>query len=300
MFRNLLVPLDGSHLAEAVLPVTAALARGLPARVTLLHVIEPDAPVTVHGDPHLRGAGEAEAYLRGAVEWLAARGVEAGRVVDQGGDVAAVIARRAATLGATLVVLCTHGRGGVRTLLYGRVAEQVLARGTIPVLLMPPDAARGDEGYVCRRLLAPLDGSVMAEAALVPATVLARALAAEILLVMVVPTVGTITGDRAAATKLMPTAGAALLDDEAAQGVTYLEGPQGRLTGEGFRVSARVERGEPVHVLLDLLTRGEADLTVMATHGRSGVSAVWAGSVASRLVAHTPRPVLLIRIPREG
>ena len=298
MFRYMLVPLDGSRLAEAVLPVTAAFARALGAKVTLLHVVEPAAPATVHGDVHLTQAAEAEGYLRGVAGWMAAQGVHAEGLVDQGGDVAAVIASRAASLEADLIILCTHGRGEVRVLLFGRVAEQVLARGTIPVLLMAPTAVRREETFTVRRLLVSLDGSEMAEAALPAAVVLARGFSAEILLIMVVPTVATITDDRAAAARLMPTAGAALLDAEAAQAATYLEGVKTRLAREGIAVSAVVKRGEPVRVLLDRLARPDTDLIVMATHGRSGVSAVWAGSVASRIVAQAARPVLLIRIPR--
>jgi len=298
MFRHMLVPLDGSRLAEAVLPVTAAFARALGAKVTLLHVVEPDAPATVHGDVHLTQAEEAEAYLRGVTGWMAAQGVHAEMVVDQGGDVAASIARQAAGTEADLIILCTHGRSGVRALLFGRVAEQVLARGTTPVLLMAPTAVRREQVWTVRRLLVSLDGSEMAEAALLAATALAHGFAAEILLVMVVPTVATLTDDRAAAARLMPTAGAALLDTEAAQAATYLENVKTRLAQQGVKVSAAVERGEPVRVLLDRLASPDADLIVMATHGRSGVSAVWAGSVASRFVAHASRPVLLIRIPR--
>jgi len=247
---------------------------------------------------HLTQAAEAETYLRGVAGWMAAQGVHAEGLVDQGGDVAAVIASRAASLEADLIILCTHGRGEVRVLLFGRVAEQVLARGTIPVLLMAPTAVRREETFTVRRLLVSLDGSEMAEAALPAAVVLARGFSAEILLIMVVPTVATITDDRAAAARLMPTAGAALLDAEAAQAATYLEGVKTRLAREGIAVSAVVKRGEPVRVLLDRLARPDTDLIVMATHGRSGVSAVWAGSVASRIVAQAARPVLLIRIPR--
>lgn len=299
MFRHMLVPLDGSRLAEAVLPVTAAFARALGAQVTLLHVVEPAAPATVHGDVHLTQAAEAEAYLRGVTGWMAAQGVHAERLVDQGGDVAAVIASRAAGIEADLIILCTHGRGEVRALLFGRVAEQVLARGTIPVLLMAPTAVRREETFTVRRLLVSLDGSEMAEAALPAAVVLARGFSAGILLVMVVSTVATLTDDRAAAARLMPTAGAALLDAEAAEGAAYLESVKTRLAREGVTVSAAVERGEPVRVLLDRLARPDMDLIVMATHGRSGVSAVWAGSVASRIVTRAAHPVLLIRILRK-
>lgn len=300
MFRHLLVPLDGSHLAEAVLPVAAAVARALGARVTLQHVVEPAAPPTVHGDVHLTAEAEALAYLERIAARLAGEGVHAAVQVDYGADVSLTIARRAAESGADLIVLCTHGSGGMRAMLFGRVAEQVLARGVTPVLLLAPAAAQRDGAFAVRRLLVSLDGSAMAEAALPAAMDLARGFAAEVLVVMVVPTVATMTDDRAAAARLMPTAGAALLDAEAARAAEYLDGVRGRLSREGVTATVVVERGEPVRVLLDRLARPDVDLMVMATHGRSGVSAVWAGSVASRVVAHAPRPLLLVRIPREG
>ena len=94
MFRHLLVPLDGSRLAESALPAAGELAHRLGASVTLLHVLEPTAPPTVHGDRHLRSPAEAEGYLAGAVDWLAARQVSASVALNQQqGDVAVTIAR---------------------------------------------------------------------------------------------------------------------------------------------------------------------------------------------------------------
>lgn len=298
LFRHLLVPLDGSRLAESVLPATAELARRFQARVTLFHALEQSAPITVHGDRHLRQPTEADAYLAGAADWLAARGVRADVLVHrEEGDVAGSIAVRAAQVEADLVVLCTHGRSGVRGLLFGRVAQQVLQRGTIPVFLVQPSSRGREQPFSCHRLLVPLDGSEMAETALPAASAVATAFEAEMLLMWAVPTPVTISGERAAATKLMPTAAAALLEAEVAQAATYLQGVAARFRGDGRVVSVVVDRGEPVRVLLDLAAKRDVDLIVMATHGRSGVNAVWAGSVASRIMAQANRPVLLVRIP---
>src|SRR3989449_6793810 len=159
VFRHLLVPLDGSRLAESALPAAAELARRLRASVTLLHVLEPDAPPTVHGDRHLRSPAEAEGYLAGTADWMAARQVSADVALNQQqGDVAVTIARIAGAVGADLIVLTTHGRSGVRGLLFGRVAQQVLQRGAIPVLLIQPSASGRDAAFACRRLLVALGG----------------------------------------------------------------------------------------------------------------------------------------------
>lgn len=297
MFRHLLVPLDGSRLAESALPAVLELATHLGARITLFHAVERTAPATVHGDRHLTRLEEAESYLAGVASWLAERGAGAEIRVDaDGGDVAAGIASRAAADGADLVVLCTHGRSGLRGLIFGRVAQQVLQRGRVPVLLVQPTPAGREQPFTCRRIIVPLDGSTTAEVAIPVASALAAACGAELLLAMVVPTVETVSGERAAAARLMPTAAAAVLDAEAAEADAYLQSVASRTVAAG-RPVITVDRGEPVRTLLDLAARRDGDLIVMATHGRSGVGAVWAGSVASRLVAHSTRPVLLVRIP---
>ena len=301
MFSRLLVPLDGSRLAESALSAAAEVGRRLGAGVTLYHALERGAPPTVHGDRHLTLPVEVEAYLAGVTAWLEERGVTAAARFDaDGGDVASRIAVAATREGADLVILCTHGSGGLRGLLYGRVAQQVLQRGTVPVLLVTPSPAGRTQTFLCRRIFVPLDGSQTAEVAIPAAAAIAAGFDADLILALVVPTVETVSGERSAATRLMPTAAAAVLNAEAADAETYLQATAGSLVTRGFRAQFSVVRGEPVRTLLDVAAARDADLTVMATHGRSGVGAVWAGSVAQRVVAQSTRPVLLVRIPAAG
>jgi len=299
MFRHLLVPLDGSRLAEAALVPTAALARRLGARVTLLHVLERAAPQTVHGERHLTRAEDAEVYLRAAAATLESGGMTVERIVDgEMTDVARTIASRAASLHADLIVICTHGEGGFRELLFGSVAQQVLGGGAIPVLLVHPTAGP-PQPFVCRTILVPLDQTAPSEAALPAAASLARALTAVIVLSHVVPTVTTMPGERGAAATLMPTAAAAMLDAEVERAAGYLQNLIPRLTGDGVDAQARVERGEPVQALLALVDARQVDLVVMATHARAGMAAVWTGSVAARFLPRVSVPVLLVRTPAD-
>lgn len=299
VFTRLLVPLDGSKLAESALSAAVEVSRRLAAGVTLYHAVERSAPATVHGDRHLTLPAEVEGYLAGVAAWFAERGVAAATRSDaEAGDVASRIAAAASREGADLVVLCRHGSGGLRGLLFGRVAQQVLQRGTVPVLLVPPSPAGREQAFRCHRIVVPLDGSQTAEVAMPVALSMAAGFQAEVLLAMVVPTVETISGERAAATRLMPTAAAAVLDTEAADAVDYLDALARPLATRGSPVHTSVERGEPVRTLLDVTAARDINLIVMATHGRSGVGAVWAGSVAQRIIAQSTRPVLLVRIPR--
>jgi nucleotide-binding universal stress UspA family protein len=140
MAKRILVPLDQSPLAEAVIPLVADLARGGGATVRLIHVaqeptsrLSPEGRVVAYVDQEMaRLEGEGLDYLA-AVE-VQLLGVAVERVV-RFGDAATEILREAEAFGADLIVVCTAGRSAVRRTVLGSVAEQVFRRSAIPVLL---------------------------------------------------------------------------------------------------------------------------------------------------------------------
>ena len=299
--KHLLVPLDGSRLAEAALPAATMLAERLGARVTLLHVMERHAPATVHGERHLTRAGEAEAYLNGVASRFADAGVPVEGHVhpNEEGDVAASVAEHAAELGADLVVLCTHGRGGPREWFFGSLAQQVVRRGIAPVLMVRPGPDGNAPRFAPRAVFVALDGTAEGELALSAALALACALGAMVRLVVVVATLATVAGDRAATARLSPAATTAALDleQEAAQG--YLERLRTRLQAAGTPVDVQVGRGDAVQVVTELATRAAGDLLAVATHGHAGFDALWSGSVGSKVVARFAGPLLLVPARRK-
>jgi nucleotide-binding universal stress UspA family protein len=296
MFRHLLVPLDGSRLAEAVLPVAAALARALAARLTLLHIIERDAPATVHGERHLRDTAEAQRYLEGVAGGLRALGLAADTHCHTAAmaDVARGIVEHAAEIGADLVAICTHGRGGLLSALFGSIAQQVLRQGTTPVLVVRPRAGGQPATFAARRLLLPLDGSAEGEQALVTAAELAGRLGAMLRLVLVVPTQATVRGDEAATALLLPSATTAMLDLATEEAQRYLAAVVARLTAQGLSATGEVRRGDVVDEVA--AAAADADLLIMATHGQAGVEALMSGSVGPRLLARLTCPVILLRV----
>lgn len=300
--RRILVPLDGSRLAEWSLPPAVSLARHLGAHLALLHVTERDAPATVHGERHLTEIGESERYLADMAARCAAAGVETETHVHPNpeGNVPQSIVAHAADLEADLVVLATHGAGGARRALFGSVAQQVLRRGNRPVLLIrPPDSVAvpriQHNGWTLRRLLVPLDGEPGAEAALPFAAVLARTYGAAVGLVRVVPTLSTITGERAGAAKLVPSAAAVTLEYEEGEAQRYLRTVAELVRAGGIGVSWAVARGDAAQGVVDEAARSGADLLIIASHGRTGLNAVLTGSVASKVVGRYVGPVLLVR-----
>ena len=295
--HRLVVPLDGSQLAEAALPAAIDLAQRFQAIVTLLHVMERGAPRTVHGQAHLVDQAAAEGYLRAVGERLAAAGARVEYHVHPNPeqDVARSISEHTVELGAELVVICTHGWGGLRDLLAGSIAQQVLRRGTTPVLLIRPTPEGQAPPFGCGRLLVPLNGDPAHEAALPLAIEMARACGSEVHLLIVVPTLHTLRGDRAAVAVLSPTATAAALDIEQEQAAAYLAETAARLQASGVAASAAVRRGDPVRVVVEVANQLGVDLIVAATHGRAGLDALWSGGVGPRVLSRLPQPLLLVR-----
>jgi len=302
MFKHLLVPLDGSRLAEAALPAAAALSERLGARVTLLHVIERNAPQKVHGEPHLSDAAEARAYL----EEVAAQAFSPGVCVEEHvhasevADVARSIVEHADEIATELIIMCTHGRGGLRTWLLGSIAQQVIALGTTPLLLIQPDGAAATPGFACRRLLVPLDGDPDHEQGLPVASGIAQACAADLHLLMVVPTLGRLSGERGATARLLPTATSAWLDMSEESAEEHVHQKAIELQASGLTVAAEVCRGDPAGAIVRTAQGMQVDLVVLGTHGKRGMDAFWSSSVAAQVASRLRIPLLLVPVREAG
>jgi nucleotide-binding universal stress UspA family protein len=292
-----LVPLDGSGLAEAALPAAVATATAFGARLTLFHVLEEWAPQTVHGQRHLTDAAQAQAYLASVAQRPEFRDqpVEVHVHCGRTENVADSIMAHADELAADLVVLSTHGHGGFKGFFLGSIALRALGRGRTPILMVNPTTAGDAPPFVCRRILVPLDGSATHETALPMAERLARGWKAALHLVMVVPTAGTLSGHMGAAGILMPLATRAMLEIAEQDAATYVGGLGSTLTAGGLDVTTSVSRGEPLTVLLDTARRAGTDLVVMATHARGAMGGFWAGSLTPKLMQRLDRPILLVR-----
>ncbi|MBI5878388.1 MAG: universal stress protein [Chloroflexi bacterium] len=296
MFTHLLVPLDGSTLAEAVLADAQFLAARLNARLTLLHITEKNPPATIHGDRHLTATGEAEAYLRElAGRWpLPARATawhvhEAG---DQG--VAAMIVDQALELGADLIVLSTHGSGVVlREKLLGSIAQHVVREGRVPVLLSRA-RKNGAAPRALAQIVLPLDGEAVHETAVPVAAALARAFGAAIHLIAVVPTSETLSGPEASTGAIMPNAMRAMLEFAQQGSADYLQKVRATLPASA---TIEVARGDPAKGIIAAAERVHADLIVMATHGRMGLNAFWSASIAPKVLTGYAGSLLLLRAP---
>ena len=190
MFSKVLVPLDGSDVAEVILPYTAQLAKGLDIPLVLISVVERtageiDSPF--HTSLFETAESEARRRLDRVVDRLRQDGVNADKVLASGRP-AEEIVRAVETAACDLIAMTTHGRSPLARGILGSVTDEVVHSAPVPVLTMTPEKAEiyRDHTILISAVIVPLDGSPLAETVLPRVTDLARRLALKILLVRVV------------------------------------------------------------------------------------------------------------------
>ena len=298
MFQHILVPLDGSRLAEAALPVAATLASKLGSSLTLVHVIEKDPPQQIHHERHLTTVPEAAAYLERVARESLPGQVKVQTHVHTAAvtDVARSIVEHTHEFAPDLIVMCTHGRPGPRELLFGSIAQDVVAAGATPVLLVQPEAPSPGENLLCSTILVPLDTDPEHSRALPIAAELARACGASLHLMTVVPTTATLSGEQVATARMLPGAMRAALDLDQAAAESVLLGHARSLEPTSLTVTTEVARGDPATEIIRAAERTQAGMIVMAVHGTHGTRAFWAGSVPPKVSSRTSVPVMLVPI----
>lgn len=301
--RNILVPLDGSRLAEHALPVAATLARQADACIRLVGItpgagfMEPeDLPATTAR--MIRDAHERlERYLDGILVTLRRMGrvrVTGEARIDSPveGILDAVRRRRA-----DLVVMTSHGRGGFARAWLGSVADGILRNAPVPVLVIRAfsDAEADLAGHEAPSgLLVPLDGSAASEAVLPAAAALARAHDVPVTLLRVVTR----------PYQVPPAVPYGLVVDHAelvrrrTDAHAYLRQMPARLETQDVHVRTAVVEGDSVPEAIAEHAAGHGDVMIaMATHGRGGVRRLLLGSVADKVLRTASQPVLLVRPP---
>jgi nucleotide-binding universal stress UspA family protein len=301
METRILVPLDGSSLAEQALSCAIMLARGLPAEVVLFRAIwiAPDVLEMLDGSTVQLNAiltqleAEANDYLAALVEQLREAGLNARHAVRRG-PAAETILDYAGQSNIDQIVMATHGYSGIKRWTHGSVAERVLQAVRVPLWLMrarEQDLAR-DWGQPtdCRRILVPLDGSPMAEQILPTVTPVAQALGAELVLfqVPIAHVSGWMTGEW-----YLPVLGA--LDTAEDEAQAYLSTVAGRMEEHGLDVATATSIGAVADCIVEYAEANHVDLIAMCTHGRTGLARWALGSVADRVLRASGTPILLMR-----
>jgi nucleotide-binding universal stress UspA family protein len=294
----ILVPLDGSSFAEHALPVALGLARQTGARLELVCVHEGPAPAHHVGSPAANERldsdirGSLRRYLTRVRKRLDASvsgiAVEIG-VLD--GKPQDVLAQHARASGAELIVLTTHGRGGVSRSWLGSVAEGLVRRVPVPVLVVRAKRKRASlqPTEVFRHVVIAVDSTPESERIVPAVAALAPAQTAIWTLFHVILPLHPVV--RAIAPK-----GAEELDahEQQTRAKDYLKGAADRLRARG--IEPRTAMGvdlQPARAITAFAAQSGADLIALATHGRGPIGRLVLGSVADKVLRTATVPVLL-------
>jgi nucleotide-binding universal stress UspA family protein len=292
MYHKIMVPLDGSDAAEISLPYVEEIAARTEAELTLVSVSDP----TREGEDNLY-----RSYLERVSEQVVSELKDWGVVVEAAvrskvlvGIPADAIIRYADENDVSLIIMASRGRSMKGPWPLGHIAAKVLRATNRPTLLVrtPVDEMARREHRLVKRILVPLDGSDVGEAALPWAVELAQRLGAEVILYQVVKHV-----------MILATEGAAMSSEiyeeeekfRRAAAMAYLEKIGKSALEKGLSISYALGSGPPADQIIDYAETNDVDLIAMSTHGRSGISRWVFGSVTDKVLHAGSTGVLTVR-----
>jgi nucleotide-binding universal stress UspA family protein len=297
MSMTIVVPLDGSTFAEHALATATRIVATQDGSLHLVQVHEtpvipstPEHMVSIDAEMNEQIRQRELQYLEQRANQLA--GSHGLRVVTQlvDGQPANTIALYAREVEADFVVMTTHGRTGLSRAWLGSVADGVIRRSRVPVLLIRPPSTgmRFEEVARPRHVLIPMDGSDLSKGIIEPAFQVGTLSEARFTLLRVmlpVPLIRPADGDAKAES-----------DAQDAHAHAELDAIAEELRGRGAVVDvAIVHEAVPAAAILHFAVRNDVDLIALATHGRGGWTRLALGSVADKVLRGAIMPVLVLR-----
>jgi len=292
----MVIPLDGSQVAEQVLPYARFLAKKLAIPVNLLQVIDPDA-VALLANPE-KGryidtivhdiTESSRAYLKTIAQSIPGASVQC--LVEKG-KVEEVLIEHAAPDKESLIIMATHGRSGIQRWLLGSVADKVLHGATNHVLLIRATEQGKSAGEaVLKTVVVPLDGSPLAEQVLPHVADLAKRLGLQIILTRAYALPSAVAPDA------YGTYTEELINQLETETHAFLAGKVEGLKEKGLEnITTVPDFGYGAEEIIKLARQTPDNFIAMCSHGRSGIRRWVLGSVTERVVQHSGDPVLIIR-----
>ena len=286
-YKKILIPLNGSELAEKALPYAKSIATLKKSQVILFAV-----SLTIFVDRRDR---LFSSYLEVKAKELNTEGIKTTTATSYG-DVAEEIVKYANNNKLDLIVMATHGYSKAKKWMFGSIAQKVLYGTEIPVLLIKSKSSEASTEF--NRILVPVDGSSFSESTFPYVEELTKKTNKEILLLHIceppiVPSYGS---------RPINSTWKKYRDDMWGEmeklSTSYLKKTMAALKKKGIKVKSRVvkaQSGEVVQTIMQVSKEENIDLIVIATQGRTGVNRRVYGSVANRIVEESSQPILLIR-----
>ena len=287
MYERILVPLDGSELAEGALPYAEGVARRLHSEVVLLTACMP-------GEAHER---PLKAYLEKRAEELQSLGIKASPLVVWG-NTAKEILDFSEKNSIDLIVISSHGHTGFSIWPLGSITNKVLQGSLIPVFMVRSrEMGKPVLEKELQKILVPLDGSIFAENVIPYVESLADGMDSEVILLRIIkpiefPHWGT-SGPWVDWAKYEKD----LMAKAERETKRYLSKKESALRNKGLKVSSASLVGKPTQTILQYAEYNSVSLIALATHGFSGITGWAIGSVAYKIIEVSSKPILLVRPP---
>lgn len=282
MYKRILVPLDGSELAETAIPYAELMAGQLESEIDLITITDFDLPGAIRL--------ESEEYLDNLP--VNAENVYSEVLVGFPGE---CIPDYALRNNIDLIVMTTHGRSGISRWALGSVADKVIASTSCPVLLIRSKhhGQNPPRKEAIERILVTLDGSEESELVLPHVAGLCSICGSEVILLQVIPRMFHVIGDLCGPVKVpFSTDELAMLMMDTRD---YLSQIRRRLDQDKVIAKCQVRIGDEAEEIVKLANELQSGLVAMSTHGRSGIKRWILGSVSDKVLHNGSTPLLLVR-----
>jgi nucleotide-binding universal stress UspA family protein len=314
MYHKILIPLDGSDLAEEALKHAQEPATKLENEIILVHVCSPDEchceVNKCYVQPMHRVYIEHTAYMfRDTLERLGARKTKVNWETLVG-DPATEIIRYSKENDVGLILMATHGGSGMKHWDLGSITNKVLRKSDVPIQLVRvfPPTEKARSSWPNRKILALLDGSELAEKILPYVSQQAEMSGVEVVLLRVCkpPDVETLISSDLMPknySHTSPVKWTEYIEQQTAKykkmAKKYLTRIEKQLKKKGCKVKSEVLVGEPVDQIISYVSENPFNFIIMSTHGHSGQTWWDFGSVADKVLHATSNPILLIRSHKD-
>jgi nucleotide-binding universal stress UspA family protein len=290
MYERILVPLDGSNAAEIILPYVEEIGAELGSEINLASVSETGATDVNHLyrsyleqiKEEIQRKVEDYGKKQARVFWKILLGKPADEIMNYANEI-----------NVDLIVMASRGSSGQGPWLLGNIAAKVLRASAKPVLLIRATASDMalQEKRLMRRILVPLDGSKVGEAAIPYAEMLAKASGAQLHFLQVLHPVATVGPDQTSVPYVEPV----IDESRKASAIAYLDGVAEPIKKSGLSTSRAIALGSPADKIVDYAEANAIDTIAMSTHGRTGVGRWVFGSITDKVLHVGDTPVLVVR-----